>query len=156
METPGDFVAKTIKLTDTATRAPKRRPSPVLVAPQVTAGDAAPSAVAPPAEATPVAAVPTLKLRDLLDRVAERSGAKKKDSRAVIEATLAALGDALAAGEAINLPGLGRGRVNRQKDTVGGEVLIVKLKRPAPGAKVKKLKGHVDEDGDTGLAGDDD
>ncbi len=145
----GVLLAKTIKLRDPAPTTPKRRPAAVL---------AAPTPEAPPETPAPDTApgVVTLKLRDLLERVGERSGVKKKDTRAVVEATLAALGDALGKGEALNLPGLGRGRVNRQKDTAGGEVMIVKLKRPTPGVRVKKPKGPADAEGDTGLAGDDD
>ncbi len=79
-------------------------------------------------------AAPTLKLKGLLDRVVARSGAKKKDAKAVVEATLACLGEALAKGEALNLPELGKARVNRQKGQGGVETLVVRLRRTAPKA----------------------
>lgn len=97
----------------------------------------------PPAKAAAPAAKParperTLKLRDLLEIVAKTSGTKKKAARAVVEATLAALGDALAEGAELNLPPLGKARVNRQRDTAGGEILVIRLRRPTPGDKPGK------------------
>lgn len=70
-----------------------------------------------------------LKLKDLIDRVVEKSGAKKKDVKPVIDATLTVLGEALAAGEGLFLPPLGRLHVNRTKELATGDVLILKLKR---------------------------
>jgi DNA-binding protein HU-alpha len=77
-----------------------------------------------------------VRLKAFVDRVVERSGAKKKDARPLVEAVLAVLGEALHAGEELNLPPLGKIKVNRQKDTSGGEMLIVRLKRGGarPGA----------------------
>jgi DNA-binding protein HU-alpha len=87
-----------------------------------------------PAPAAEQAAAPTLRLKDLVDRVVERSGAKKKDAKPVVEATLAVLGEALGKGEGLNLPALGRARVNRQKETEGGGTMVVKFRRVAPRA----------------------
>jgi len=71
----------------------------------------------------------TMKLKDLIDRVSERSGAKRKDVRQVAESVLAVMGEALARGETLSLPNLGKVRVNRHKDVASGEVLTVKIKR---------------------------
>ncbi|MFN3642416.1 MAG: HU family DNA-binding protein [Gemmobacter sp.] len=79
-------------------------------------------------------AAPMLKLPELLDRVVARSGAKKKDARAIVEATLAVLGEALSNGEGLNLPALGKAKVNRTKETPGGDTMVVKLRRTAPKA----------------------
>ncbi len=96
----------------------------------------------------PVADLPddkiALKLKDLIDRVVEKSGAKKKDVKPVIDATLAVLGEALAAGEGLFVPPLGRLRVNRTKELATGDVLILKLKRAgvektAPKARQERL-----------------
>jgi DNA-binding protein HU-alpha len=84
------------------------------------------------AGATPVGDVePTVVLRkkELFERVTEASGAKKRDVRLIVEATLKVLGDALAAGETLALPPFGKAKVNRQKDLASGEMLIVKLRR---------------------------
>lgn len=74
-----------------------------------------------------------LKKKDLLDRVAARSGVKKSEARDIVEAVLAELGAALARGEGLNLPPLGKAKVNRTRDSAQGEVLIVKLRRGGEG-----------------------
>jgi DNA-binding protein HU-alpha len=78
------------------------------------------------AEASVVAS--TLRVRDLVDRVAETSGAKKKDVREIVEATLAALGTAIDAGEVLNLPPLGKLRVSRAASGETGAATL-KLRR---------------------------
>jgi DNA-binding protein HU-alpha len=89
---------------------------------------------APPDAPVAAEAVPAVRFKDFLDRVVARSGAKRKDAKGVVEATLAVLGDALAKGEALNLPELGKARVNRQKGEGGVETMVVKLRRTAPKA----------------------
>lgn len=72
--------------------------------------------------------------REFLDRVVAASGAKKNDARVIVEATLAELGKAFAAGESLAVQPFGKARVNRQKDVGGGEVLILRLRRKADSA----------------------
>ena len=80
---------------------------------------------------------PALKMKDLIDRVVTASGAKKADVRQIIEATLAALGDALSNGDALNLPPLGRAKVSRAADAGSGKAMTVKLRRPTAAAAGK-------------------
>lgn len=87
------------------------------------------------AEAAP--ASNELRLRDLIDKVATRTGTKKPQARPVIEAVLEELGAALSAGQGLNLPGLGKARVARAADTPAG-AMTVKLRRPQPGAEKPK------------------
>ena len=75
------------------------------------------------------AATGLMRKKDLLERVGAKSKAKKKDVKDVVEATLLVLGEALAAGEELNLPPLGKARVNRQKGVNGGDMYIIKLRR---------------------------
>jgi hypothetical protein len=75
-----------------------------------------------------------LKLKDLIDSVAAATGGKKPDVKKVVEATLAALGEALAAGKALAVPPLGKVRVVKNK----GPALTLKL-RLADGAKAAGL-----------------
>lgn len=86
---------------------------------------------------------PVLKLKELIERVVERANVKKKDAKPVVEAMLAVLGDALAAGESLILPPLGRVRVNRTKEAASGAMLTIKLKRGGGG---KKSIGNGDDD----------
>jgi DNA-binding protein HU-alpha len=80
-----------------------------------------------------VPAGPVLKKKELVERVAETAGVKKKTAKSVVEATLVELGAALTRGEALNLPPFGKVRVNRQRDAGGGEVLILRLRRAGKG-----------------------
>lgn len=70
--------------------------------------------------------------RDFVDRVLSASGAKKAEARPVIEATLDQLGRALAEGETLAVPPLGRARVTLEKDSRGGEVITLRLRRKPP------------------------
>lgn len=76
----------------------------------------------------------TLKARDLVARVAEATGAKIKDIKATVEATLAELGKALDAGEALNLPPLGRVKITPAKTEGSTQPMKLKLRRGAGNA----------------------
>lgn len=76
----------------------------------------------------------TVKLKDLIDSVASATGGKKADVKATVEATLAALGEALATGKSLAVPPLGKLRVVKNK----GPALTLKL-RLADGAKAAGL-----------------
>lgn len=84
-----------------------------------------------PQSAAPAEKGASLRKKDLIERVAQVSGAKKKDVKAAVEATLQVLGEALARGEALALPPLGKARVSRQKEAGAGEMLVIKLRRGA-------------------------
>ena len=66
-------------------------------------------APAPPAPSADAAA--TLSRKALFDRVSAAVGGKKGTVKDIVEATLQVLGDALRAGESLNLPPLGKARV---------------------------------------------
>ncbi len=70
----------------------------------------------------------SLKLRELVERVAETTGAKKKGVKEIVEATLTALGDALAKGEELNLPGVGKVRVAKSVDREGRSMMTLKVR----------------------------
>ncbi|MTH33666.1 DNA-binding protein [Paracoccus limosus] len=72
-----------------------------------------------------------LQKRQFLNAVALRSGLRPAQIKEVVEATLAELGDAIASGQTLALPPLGRARVNRQKDVSGSEVIVLRLRRRA-------------------------
>lgn len=77
----------------------------------------------------PVVSAPDMKKKELVDLVVERSGIKKKDAKPVAEAMLAILGETLADGRELNLPPLGKVRINRTEDKVGYRVIVCKLRQ---------------------------
>ncbi|NEX44776.1 HU family DNA-binding protein [Pseudotabrizicola algicola] len=97
-------------------------PKPKVVAETAAEGDEPASAAAGTARAG------SLKLRQLVDRVVETTGAKKKGVKDIVEATLAALGDALAKGEELNLPGVGKVRVAKSVDREGRSMMTLKVR----------------------------
>ena len=70
-----------------------------------------------------------LQKRQLLAQVVRRTGLRSADIKPVVEATLAELGDAIAAGMTLALPPLGRGRVSRRLDPSGAEIITLRLRR---------------------------
>lgn len=84
----------------------------------------------------PAAAVKGVALRtkDLVDIVAELTGGKKAELRRTVEATLEAIGKALATGSDLNVPPLGKLRVAKNKPPV----MTLKL-RLADGPKAAGL-----------------
>jgi DNA-binding protein HU-alpha len=125
-----------------------------VVVPQVSVVAPAPSAepkAEAAAEGTPVSGQQTmLKKQELVERIVKASGAKKKDVKLIVDATLGVLGDALSAGEELNLPPLGKMKVNRQRDEGNVEVLILKLRRGGgkAGGGNTTPKDAVDDDED--------
>lgn len=85
---------------------------------------------------------------DLVNNVALKTGAKKKDVDMIIGATLSAIGDALASGERVQLVGFGSFEVRERAERVGRnprtreEILIPACKVPAFKAG-KTLKDKV-------------
>jgi hypothetical protein len=75
-------------------------------------------AEAPPAKAG------SLKLKDMVDQVAEATGGKKSDVKPVIEAMLKVMGTALATGTPLAVAPLGKLRVVKNK----GPALTLKLR----------------------------
>ncbi len=75
-----------------------------------------------------------VKLKDLIESVATATGGRKPEVKAAVEATLTALRDALAAGQALAVPPLGKLRVVKTK----GPALTLKL-RVAEGGKAAGL-----------------
>lgn len=92
-----------------------------------TAKTAVEKAVKEPASQPTQGAV--LRSKDFVARIAEATGAKVKDIKTTIDATLAELGRALDAGETLVLPPLGRLSVNPSKSDVANNPMKLKLRR---------------------------
>ncbi|WP_298911754.1 HU family DNA-binding protein [uncultured Roseobacter sp.] len=85
----------------------------------------------------------TLRKKELIESVVARTGLKKRDAKPVVEAMLAELGESLAAGRSLNLPPLGRVRINREKTLANGRVMIVKVRQTNPPLKAKTPADEV-------------
>ena len=118
--------------------------APVAKIPPVKAASASPVVLKPSAQAGQASSV--LKMKDLLDKVVAATGAKKADARGIIEATLAALGDALSNGDTLILPPLGRAKVSRAAEAGSGKAMTIKLRRStAAGAgRAKAMQSLAD------------
>ena len=128
------------------------KPAPKPVAKPVVRGAPAPNAAAgnyvqPPESghkpsSKPISIdTPMLRTRDLVARVAEATGAKVKDVRDTVEATLAELGKALDQGQNLQVPPLGKLSVAPRKGADDTSPIKLKLRRAAdPKAKKASKK----------------
>ena len=73
--------------------------------------------------------------KELLERICAASGMKRRDARPAMEATLEALGEALGAGEELNLKPLGKVKIIRTKHHDNADVFTLRLRRNKPSAK---------------------
>ncbi len=140
----------------TAKPAAKAAPKVAVSAPKSVAPAAAPAVaeiilttVAPDEKQARVIA-PQLKKKELVARVvAALDGKKKGGVKEIVEATLAAMGEALQKGESLNIPPFGRARVARQKGEGADQMTTVRLRgagsKNAPKGGKQALE-EVDED----------
>ncbi|WP_428925850.1 HU family DNA-binding protein [Marinibacterium sp. SX1] len=77
----------------------------------------------------PDVTAPELKRNELYDRVAERSGTKRRDVKPVVNALLAVLGETLAEGRGMNLEPMGKLRINRIQDKAKGRTVVCKVRQ---------------------------
>ena len=72
-----------------------------------------------------------LRKKTFVERVMIEGGLKKGEARGAMDAVLKVLGEALSEGEEMQIPPLGKLKVNRQFEKNGDEILVVKLRRPS-------------------------
>lgn len=89
-----------------------------------------------------------LKKKELVERVASAIGGKKKDVKEIVEATLAALGEALQKGEALHLPPFGHAKVSRSKGEGKESSMTVKLRGAGEKTAAKPRKEALAEVGE--------
>jgi nucleoid DNA-binding protein len=119
MRETGTPFGKAIARAVEAPRPPAAIPAP----PKREAAEMAPA----PARTKPVA----LKMKALVDQVVGATGSKKKDARELVEATLLKIGEALARGDELHLPEIGKLRVVKSGGKDGAPVMTLKLKKQA-------------------------
>ena len=84
-----------------------------------------------------------LQMRQFVIHVAARAGMRSAQVKDIVEATLAELGEAIASGQTLALPPLGRARINRQRDVSGAEVIVLRLRR-----RQRDLAEGIEDDDD--------
>ncbi|UYV39082.1 HU family DNA-binding protein [Rhodobacteraceae bacterium D3-12] len=102
-------------------------------------------------EVTPVVTGATLRKKEFIELVTEKAGIKRRDAKAALEAALEVLGEAIADGQEINLPGFGKLKVTRSKTLSNGKVFTTRIRQPL----VKPDEGGTDKAGSE-AAGDKD
>lgn len=115
------------KTTKTKAKAPTAEPMTDIDTSKTPAGTAAQPSVVEPL--SPVVVSNELRKKELFELVVARSGMKKKDVKPVVEAMLAVLGDAWAEQREMNLPPLGKFKVQRGKELPDGRALVLKLRQ---------------------------
>ena len=88
------------------------------------------SASTPAAPAVEVPEVSVLvRRKELLNRVSTATGLRPNKIKPVMDAVLRELGEALAKGESLNIPPMGKLSVNRTKETENADIIVAKLRR---------------------------
>jgi len=88
--------------------------------------------------------VVSVRRKEMVARIATSSGVKPNLIKSVLDAVLKEMGDALSAGETLNLPPLGKIRVNRSKDVDNAEILICKIRRNKPAVVADAISEAVE------------
>ncbi|MBE1292623.1 MAG: DNA-binding protein [Rhodobacteraceae bacterium] len=70
-----------------------------------------------------------MRKKDLIEAAVARAGVKKRDAKPAIEAALAIIGETLVDGRGLNMPGLGKLKVQHSKDLEGVQVVNLRLRR---------------------------
>lgn len=135
----GESIMTTKKTTSTSSRAKRTTTAKKTTTARktVAASKAKPVVVT---ESAPVVSGPELKKVDLIEKVVERSDVKKRYAKPSIEAALQVLGEALAEGRPLNLPGFGKLKVQKVKDVANGKVMNVRIRQP-------KIKADAPKEG---------
>jgi DNA-binding protein HU-alpha len=98
--------------------------------------------------AAPIAETgPELKKQELLEKLVDRADVQKKLAKPVLDAVLELLGEALAEGRDLNLPPLGKIKVNRVKDMAQARVIVAKIRQSkaesSAAAEVREMEAKV-------------
>ncbi len=76
-----------------------------------------------------------LRRKEMVERVVASSGLKPNVVKTALDAVLLELGNALSAGEDLNLQPLGKVTVNRKKQVKDREIIICKIRRKLAGSE---------------------
>lgn len=127
---PSNSEKPQVKLAAVSKSAPKTAAKPAKsavaqnAAPKISIVTSAAEDFAPP---TPDK-VESLKLKQLLAAVVDKTSAKKKDAKEIVEASLAEIAAALGKGHSLSLPPLGNLRVVKSQEKGGAKTMVLRLR----------------------------
>ena len=98
-----------------------------------------------PKPAPDIAKADSYKIKELITAVVTKTGAKKKDAKDIVEASLAEIAAVLGRGQSLSLPPLGNLRVAKIQEKDGAVMLSIKL-RLGQGGGAKQPLALADED----------
>lgn len=124
---PSNTEKPQVKLATVSKTAPKAAPKP---AKATTAAPKISIVTSNDEDFGPIAAdkAETLKLKQLLTAVVEKTSAKKKDAKEIVDATLAEIAAALGKGHSLSLPPLGNLRVVKSQEKGGAKTMVLRLR----------------------------
>lgn len=100
--------------------------------------------VAPDVSVNAPSALPEMRKRELIDAVVDRCGIRKKFAKPAVEAALAILGEALEEGRSLQMPPLGKVKVQRAKELEDGQVIVAKVRRKTQSDEDEAEKSEAD------------
>lgn len=82
-----------------------------------------------------------MRKKELIESAVARAGVKKRDAKPAIEAALAILGETLSAGRGLNIPELGKLKVQNSKDLDDVRVVNLRLRRKNADSEESEKEG---------------
>ncbi|WP_159453223.1 HU family DNA-binding protein [Aquimixticola soesokkakensis] len=79
-----------------------------------------------------------MRKKELLEKIVASTGARQAVVKPIVDAVLQELGEALARGDKLVLPPLGRVSVNKSKEVEDGKVYVTKVRQPSAEALEKQ------------------
>lgn len=111
-------------------------PRTVKVSPKTTAKPASTTVETPDPvvveERRPEVTAPAMRKKELVDAVVSRSGVKPRYVKPAVEALLSEIAGAIAEGRGLDLPGLGKVKVQHSKKLSNGDVYAIRNRQSKP------------------------
>ncbi|WP_294225081.1 HU family DNA-binding protein [uncultured Shimia sp.] len=82
-----------------------------------------------------------MRKKELIEAAVTRAGVKKRDAKPAIEAALSIIGETLTSGRGLNMPGLGKVKVQNSKELEDVQVVNLRLRRKTGEAEETDKEG---------------
>ncbi len=98
------------------------------------------------AESTEDLGLDVMRKKELIESAVARAGIKKRDAKPAIEAALAIIGETLSAGRGLNMPELGKLKVQNSKNLEDAQVVNLRLRRKTGDPQETEEEGLAEPD----------